>query len=400
VLKNLFVSGLDYKHADLPVRSLYSMDDLQLERFYQLAGERGIGPVVVLSTCNRTELYSTGLPSDVEALFCEVTGADYTHWTSVRSLKKGREAVTHLFKVAAGLDSQILGDNEILGQVRTSFKKAKRFGLLDGFLERVINTSIQAAKDVRTQTKISDGTVSASYAAVKLLKRRGVPSGTRVLLIGTGSFGRSLARNLRSYFPGIELGLSNRTVDRAEELAGELGAGVVAFPGVAQEVGAWDIVFTTVGGVKDGYLLTAGDFSGGKTKLVIDMSVPCAVAPWEAGDGMPEQWTIDDISGLVKDTITYRASFLPVAERILVGHVEEFCRWAALYEQKDAIREMRDTLFELSKQCPFWSQWQMGERDKMIQLTVADFAKYLKRQPVKAAGRQRLVEEFLSLRQS
>lgn len=390
----MYVTGVNYRRAEVGIRGRYALDAEQRARFYDLARKRGLGPLILLSTCNRTEIYGLGDVRSAGHLLCELTGQPQEEWLQHSFVLREREAVNHAFEVAAGLDSQILGDVEILGQFREAFKEAKHYGALDGWMERLGNACIQAARELRSQTSLSGGTVSASYAAVQLLKERRLREGTRVLLLGLGSFGTSVARNLRTHLPGLQLRLVNRTAQRAEQLAAELAAEWMSMEELDRALADSDILVATVGAT-GGYLLPYARWGSTPLSLVLDLSVPQAVeAPHFHEEKRERYLNIDAVSSLIDRSLAFRASSLPAARKMLAEKLGEFYRWSALYERRGEIRGLKATLLEESRRCPFWAGLAEGQHERLIQEAVAEYARFLKGRTALAGDRGAWLAEY------
>src|SRR6185437_4214759 len=157
--------------------------------------------------------------------------------------KRGMDAIEHLFLVAAGIDSQILGDYEIVGQLKQAVKFARDRNYIGPFLERMVNCVLQSSKSVKNQTELSGGTVSVSFAAIQYIREKFTElSDKKILLIGTGKIGRNTCRNMVDYLGTRNITLMNRTAERAAELAAETGVGYSSLEQLGQQVSAADII--------------------------------------------------------------------------------------------------------------------------------------------------------------
>src|SRR5690606_22073722 len=168
--KNFYAVGISFEKADAETRGKFTFFPDSVEPFVKHAKATGIENFFVVSTCNRSEFY--GFADSAETmmeLYCEHTNGSLEEMIPVVSIHKNDDAIEHLFKVAAGLKSQILGDFEIIGQIKTWFKRFKKHGSSGAFLERLINTAIQISKKVKTETTLSNGAASVSFAAVQYI---------------------------------------------------------------------------------------------------------------------------------------------------------------------------------------------------------------------------------------
>ncbi len=219
-MEHFWVAGINYKKTDASARGMFAVSNEQYEYLLSVAPQYGINECFILSTCNRTEIY--GFADNVHQLsdfLCSVTAGELADFTKMAYVKNGHGAIAHLFHVGAGLDSQILGDFEILGQIKAAVKQSKAAGCIGSLLERLLNCAMQSSKSVKTNTSLSGGTVSVSFAAVQYIKEflklgegseashQAVP---KIVLVGTGKIGRSTCRNLVDYLDTKNITLMNR----------------------------------------------------------------------------------------------------------------------------------------------------------------------------------------------
>ena len=170
---NFYAIGLNYKKADAEIRGHFSISETAQQNILLQAKAEGVQSLTVISTCNRTELYGIAEhPFQIIKLLCEHTHGTVEEFEKVSYIYKNKEAVSHLFKVGTGLDSQILGDFEIISQLRNGFRRSKKAGLINPFMERLANAVIQASKKIKNETGISSGATSVSFAAVQYIMAR------------------------------------------------------------------------------------------------------------------------------------------------------------------------------------------------------------------------------------
>src|SRR5580658_5793436 len=226
-ISGFFVVGINYKKTDAAIRGQFAIGNEQYEKILTLAPSFHITELFVLSTCNRTEIYGFADSADLLAgLLCTQTNGGRDAFLELAYVKKGLQAIEHLFEVAAGIDSQILGDYEIVGQIKQAVKFAREHGFVGPFLERLVNCVLQSSKAVKNQTEISGGTVSVSFAAIQYIRGRFANlNEKRILLIGVGKIGRNTCRNMVDYLGTRNITLMNRTGEKAAELAAETGVG-------------------------------------------------------------------------------------------------------------------------------------------------------------------------------
>ena len=221
--RHFYAIGLNYKKADADIRGKFSVPDSAKDSILEQASSAGIISLFVISTCNRTEVYGIAHnPEQLIELLCEHTSGNAEEFRRFAYILKAEKAVSHLFRVGTGLDSQILGDFEIICQLRKSLKVSKQKGLLDAYMERLANAVIRASKRIKNETGLSSGATSVSFAAVQYILAR-VPfvSSKNILLFGTGKIGRNTCENLLKHTQNDHITLVNRTKDKAEKVAGK-----------------------------------------------------------------------------------------------------------------------------------------------------------------------------------
>ena len=171
--QSFFCVGLNYQKADAATRGLFSLQDQQVVEILAAAKAEGLDAFMVVSTCNRTELYGFAQdPHTLIALLCDTTHGSIEAFQEVAYIYKNKEAIHHLFCVGTGLDSQILGDFEIIAQIKKGFTSAKKVGLANPFMERLTNAVIQASKRIKNETDISTGATSVAFASVQYILKQ------------------------------------------------------------------------------------------------------------------------------------------------------------------------------------------------------------------------------------
>jgi glutamyl-tRNA reductase len=247
---NLFVAGLSYKTAPVEVREKLAVHPSRLRCsgcVLKLAG--GLSEVVLLSTCNRVEIYGVGerLNRNLHKLFQALAGESDADFTPYLYVKEGREAVEHLFAVASGLDSMVLGETEIAGQVKQSYQAAYEAKLTGRVTNRLFQTALQTAKEIRTNTAVGRGATSVGSVAVELAERifKSLADKT-VMIIGAGKMGEACIRHLNKKGARSVL-VSNRSHERAVNLAAEFGGRAVRFDECLTSLIEADIVVSSTG---------------------------------------------------------------------------------------------------------------------------------------------------------
>jgi glutamyl-tRNA reductase len=340
-ISKFFVVGINYKKTDASIRGLFAVGNEQYENILLLAPSFGIHELFVLSTCNRTEIY--GFAEEVTQLtrlLCTQTPGISEIFTELAYIKNGFSAITHLFHVGAGLDSQILGDYEIVGQIKQSVKLSKEKNSIGTFLERLVNAVLQSSKVIKNKTALSGGTVSVSFAAVQYIKEKiPVVAGKNILLLGTGKIGRNTCKNLVDYLSAASITLINRTEEKAAELAGELGLKHAAFEELPYHIKKADIILVATNASDPTILKTYLENNG--NKLIIDLSIPCNVE--KDAQELPNITfvDVDELSKLKDETLQKRKAEIPKAKAIIRKHMDEFMEWQEMRKHGPVLKAVK-----------------------------------------------------------
>ena len=347
-LHQFFVAGVNYKKTDAAVRGQFAVSHAQYTAILERAAAAGVRELFVISTCNRTEIY--GLADSARQLInllCAETSGDVEVFRKLCYVKQGIEAVRHLFSVGAGLDSQILGDYEIVGQLKLAIRFAKERGGIGGFTERLFNTVLQSSKQIKTETGLSGGTISVAFAAIRFLQEqlKGDTSNKKILLLGAGKIGRNTCRNLVDYMGDNQITLINRTEEKATALALELGLLSTPYAFLQQELDAADIVIVATDADKP--VICTHHLSGNSHKILVDLSIPNNIEP--AAGGLPHITLInvDGLSTLNDATLQNRLAEVPKAEAIIVEHMHEFCQWLQLRNHVPVLKAVKQKLKDM-----------------------------------------------------
>lgn len=322
-----YAIGLSYKKADAEIRGHFSLDEQAKSNLLQQAKEVGIESLIVTSTCNRTEIYGFAEhPYQLIKLLCENTKGTVEEFQNVAYIYKGKEAVSHMFKVGSGLDSQILGDFEIISQLKNSARNSKKEGLLNAFVERLINAVIQASKRIKTETNISSGATSVSFASVQYIMSN-VPDVTNknILLFGTGKIGRNTCENLVKHTKNKHITLINRTKNKAEEVAGKFNLLVKDYANLQEEINQTDVLIVATGAQNptvDKHLIQSK-----KPLLILDLSIPRNVHLNVLELEHVSLIHLDDLSQITDETLEKRKAQIPIAKQILNEVEAEFNSW-------------------------------------------------------------------------
>ena len=325
--QTFYAIGLSYKKADAAVRGIFSLNDKAKIALLSQAKTEGIDSLIVTSTCNRTEIYGFAQhPFQLIKLLCENSQGTVEEFQKVAYVYKNQEAISHLFKVGTGLDSQILGDFEIISQIKTSFVQSKSFGLANAFMERLVNAVIQASKKIKTDTEISSGATSVSFASVQYIMKNVIDIGNKnILLFGTGKIGRNTCENLVKHTKNEHITLINRTKDKAEKLAGKLNLIVKDYADLHLELQKADVLVVATGAQNP--TVDAAILNLKKPLLILDLSIPKNVH--DNVNDIPGVTLIhlDHLSQITDETLENQQKHIPAAELIIEEIKKEFISW-------------------------------------------------------------------------
>ena len=343
---SFYALGLSYKKADADIRGRFSLDESSKINLLNQAKENGIESLVITSTCNRTEIYGFAQhPFQLIQLLCENTKGTVEEFQKVAYIYKNKDAISHMFRVGSGLDSQILGDFEIISQIKKSAVVSKKANLLNPFLERLVNAVIQASKRIKTETEISSGATSVSFASVQYVFRSVEDvSNKNILLFGTGKIGRNTCENLVKHTKNERITLINRTKNTAENIAGKFNLVVKDYANLQEEINHSDILIVATGAQRptiDKHLIQAD-----KPLLILDLSIPKNV-----DDNVKELPNVmlvhlDDLSKITDETHEKRKEHIPFAESIIEEVKKEFNDWLETRKFAPTIKALKIKLLD------------------------------------------------------
>ncbi len=325
--KTFYSIGLSYKKADAEVRGKFSLDAKSKTNVLLQAKEEGIESLIVTSTCNRTEIYGYAEhPFQLIKLICENSNGSVEEFQKVGFVYKNQEAITHMFRVGTGLDSQILGDFEIIGQMKNSFEESRSLGLINAFLDRLVTTVIQASKRVKNETEISSGATSVSFAAVQYIIKNVENIGNKnILLFGTGKIGRNTCENLVKHTKNEQITLINRTKNKAEKLAGKLNLVVKDYSDLHLELQKADVLVVATGAQNP--TIDKAILNLKKPILILDLSIPKNVSSDVQQIEDVTLIHLDHLSQMTDDTLERRKQHIPAAEAIIEDMKLELNTW-------------------------------------------------------------------------
>ncbi|MBI4587429.1 MAG: glutamyl-tRNA reductase [Candidatus Rokubacteria bacterium] len=353
-MAELFVAGLSHKTAPIAVREQLAVEEDKLREILLNVHAAGILPeVMILSTCNRVEVYGVAdVPGEARALafrhLAQQRGLDLPSLEPMLYTKSGTDAVHHCFRVAASLDSMILGEPQILGQVKEAFALAQSCQTVGPLLHRLLTQAFAVAKKVRTETELARHAVSVAYAAVELARKIfGSLDGKSILLIGAGKMGELAARHLvdQGAFP---IFVANRTWSRAQEMARALAATAIPFEEWVESLATVDIVITSTGASEP--IVRTVDVQRClharrlRPLFFIDIGVPRDVEPAVNELEPVFCYDIDDLRQVVESNIRERQREAQKAEALVEREVLRFSARAQDVEVVPTIVSLRERL--------------------------------------------------------
>lgn len=341
------VIGISYKKANTTVRGKFSLNKSQSKTLTLEAKKNKINSIIVNSTCNRVEIYfnSTNTAKVIE-LLCQISTGTLQEFHDYGYVYSGGLAVNHLFRVGTGLDSQILGDFEIIAQLNQSFKRAKDLKTIDPYFERLFNMVKHASKRIKNETNISSGATSVSFAAVRyILDNITELKSKKILLFGTGKIGRNTCENLVKHTSNKQITLINRTENKAKIIAGKFKLIVKNISELNSEISQSDVLIVATSSNKP--TVTNKNISISKPLLILDLSVPKNVNENLAANSNIKLLDLDYLSNVTDLNKENRKKFIPDAEKIIQEVTEDFELWLETRKFAPTVNELKTKLKKL-----------------------------------------------------
>jgi glutamyl-tRNA reductase len=353
------LTGLNHRTAPVEVRERIAFEERTLpDALESLRRRPGVQEGLILSTCNRVEVSVTAddgadVEGAVEGFLADTRSVDRAWVTPYLYRYDGSEAIRHLFRVASSLDSMVVGEPQILGQLKSAYAVAKESGSISGFLDLVMTRAFNVAKRVRSETEIGESAVSVSYAAVELAREIfGSLAGKRALVVGAGKMAESAARHLRR--AGVsEILVTNRTRERAEALADDCGGRVIDYATFADIVPSVDIVLTSSGAPH--YILTKDHMRAAMSRrrnqpmFLIDIAVPRNIDPKVNELDSVFLYDIDDLGKVVDENLKGRIKVAQDAEDIIQEEVQRMMLRLKTREAAPTIVSLQEKLEGMRK---------------------------------------------------
>lgn len=358
VMQNKFRAiSLSFKNAPVEIREVIALDEgsihsllVKLKEFFSITD------TLILSTCNRTEVYYSH-DLDISAEIIKLIGlekgltnvVDFLDYFNI--LSEDHEAIEHLFKVSVGLEAQVVGDMQIANQVKRAYQASADLDMAGPFLHRLMHTIFYTNKRVVQETAFRDGAASVSYAAVELIQE--ITSNTyqpRVLLIGVGEIGEDVAKNM-VHIPEAKVTITNRTFDRAKVLAEELDFEVIPFDQCFEAMKSADVVVSSI--LKSEPFITkelVKSMEIPSYKLFVDLSVPRSIETTIEDLPGVLLYNVDNIRSKATETLERRLASIPQVEKIIEESIEEFFNWKKEMLVSPTINKLKNALEQIRQE--------------------------------------------------
>ncbi len=347
---NLLAISINHKTAPVELREALYLNHDEIVSFAENTKDKLFSEGLIVSTCNRTEIY--GIPARPNTTFTDLqnTIINYKSVTGLKSehfqLFQSSEAIKHLFSVATGIDSLLIGDNQIFKQVKDSFQLAEDSHFAGFLMKRIFDSAIRAGKRAITETAISEGAVTVSYAAVQLIEKIFSNLNKKsALVIGAGETGEIAAKHLKERGIG-KLAITNRTLERAEKLAEKLQAKTLPFTSFKNFLHEYDIVLSATS--SENLIITKDDIKTSMKKrnynacVFMDIAIPRDIDPEAKSIDYVFYNDIDSLNIIVQQNLSKRKEEIPKVEKIIDEELNSFLSWFNSLEAAPTIKTLRD----------------------------------------------------------
>lgn len=347
---NLLGISINHRTAPVDLREALHLSEEEIRNLIQQTKDKVLSEGIIISTCNRTEIY--GIPKqdgtthlDLQNLIINFKSAAKV---SEENFQKfiSRDSVEHLFRVATGIDSLLIGDNQIFKQVKDSFIISEEMNFAGFLIKRLMDAAVRVGKRAINETSISEGAVTVSYAAVQLVEKIFANlSKKSALVIGTGETGEIAAKHLRDRGIG-RLALTNRTFEKAEKLATELNTAVFPFDTFKDHLHKFDIIISATS--SENVILTTEDIEKAMKKrnydslVIMDIAIPRDVDPACKDIDYVFYHDIDSLNVIVQQNLAKRRNEIPKVEKIIQEELDSFFDWYNSLQVAPTIKDLRD----------------------------------------------------------
>ena len=349
-LKNsLHVIGISYKKTSAQIRGKFNLSFEASNKLIKDAKKQGISSIIINSTCNRVEIYAeTNEPNELIKLLCFNSLGNKSDFKNFGYVLKNQKAIDHIFKVGTGLDSQILGDFEIIAQIKKSLKISKKLSAISPYLERLFSSVIQASKRIKNETKLSSGATSVSYAAVRyILDHVDDLQSKKILLFGVGKIGRNTCENLVKHTSNKQITLVNRTQEKAQKIAGKFKLIVKDITELSTEISNSDILIVATSSAVPTVTNKTAVFN--EKLLILDLSVPKNVDEKLKANPNINLLDLDYLSNVTDKNLNKRKKYIPKAEKIISETKKVFDNWVETRKYAPTVNALKTKLKEIQE---------------------------------------------------
>ena len=347
---NLIAISINHRTAPIELREALNLSEDEVRILIDKAKACILKEGLILSTCNRTEIY--GIPADSSLNTPHLQKFIIENKNTVKTTEENfqsfisRESLEHLFRVATGIDSLLIGDNQVYKQVKDAFRVSEEMQFAGFLMKRVFDSALKAGKRAITETAISEGAVTVAYAAVQLIEKIFSSLNKKsALVIGTGETGEIAAKHLSDR--GIEkLTLTNRTLDKAEKLALNLNASVLPFDQFKNSLHNFDIIISATS--SENILISKEDVKAAMKKrdfasmVLMDIAVPRDIDPASKQIDYVFYHDIDSLNIIVEQNLTKRKAEIPKVQKIIDEELDLFFEWYNSLQSAPTIKTLRD----------------------------------------------------------
>ena len=347
---NILAISINHRTAPVELREALHLSSDEIKSMIHHAKEELFSEGLIISTCNRTELY--GIPKDQKLDVLDIQNFIFNYKNNKEVKPENfqtfasSEAIRHLFKLISGIDSLLIGDNQIYHQVKESFQTSEEMQFAGVLMKRVFDAAIKTGKRAISETEISEGAVTVSYAAVQLIEKifSNISKKT-ALIIGAGESGELAAKHLRDRGIG-KLVITNRTLERADKIARTLDAEVVSFDVFKEKLHEYDIILSATSA--ENLILTKEDIRNSMKKrnysslVLMDIAVPRDIDPASREIDYVFYHDIDSLKIIVEQNLSKRKFEIPRVEKIINEEIDAFISWYNSLEVAPTIKDLRD----------------------------------------------------------
>ena len=339
---NWYAFGITHKHAAAEERQNFALSETQLITYFQEFLPQNECAGFITNTCNRTSFFLFGKhPENIEKEFLKATR--YSDIFEIGERYIGKKAINYIFEVMSGLDSQILGDFEIVGQMKAAFDKSKTYGSALGIIEKLVNQAIHTSRRIKNETGLSGGTSSTSYAAVQFLKSSIIKfEDSKILILGMGQIGKRTLDNLVAEKGSENIFIANRSFSKSEKQAALHGVQALRWDEAFDQIDAFEAIVCAVSAPEP--VLTKKLLVQSSTRCIIDLSIPFSVAKDVQEELEIEVTNVDQLSCAIATQMEQRKKWVPRAHEIIREELGKYKEWELAVDAVPIIKELQRRL--------------------------------------------------------